>query len=100
MKMSNVARAALAALIGAALAGAAHAEIKSYEFQLLQPTIKVGADRIVTVRLVEKTSGNPLYDQAALRAITEATPFPPLPEEFRETFLRIHLGFNYSGTRG
>jgi periplasmic protein TonB len=49
---------------------------------------------------VEKSSGNSLYDQAALRAITEATPFPPLPEEFREPFLRIHLQFNYAGTRG
>jgi hypothetical protein len=35
-----------------------------------------------------------------MRAISEANPFPPLPEEFRESFLRIHLGFNYSGTRG
>jgi protein TonB len=49
---------------------------------------------------VEKSSGNPLYDQAALRAVTDATPFPPLPEEFREPFLRVHLGLNYSGTRG
>jgi len=49
---------------------------------------------------VEKRSGNAIYDQAALRAVTEAAPFPPLPEEFREQFLRIHMGFQYSGTRG
>ena len=49
MKTSNVARAAMAALIGTALAGAAHAEIKNYEFQLVQPTVKAGADRVVTV---------------------------------------------------
>jgi protein TonB len=49
---------------------------------------------------VEKTSGNVLYDQAALRAITDATPFPPLPEEFKEPYLRVHLNFVYTGTRG
>jgi TonB family protein len=49
---------------------------------------------------VEKSSGNPLYDQAALRAITEATPFPELPKEFTQGFLRVHLGFTHSGTRG
>ncbi len=65
-----------------------------------QVVFEIGRDGKVRGLAVEKTSGNPLYDQAALRAITDATPFPPLPEEFRETFLRIHLGFNYSGTRG
>ena len=40
MTMSNVARAAMAALIAAAFAGAARAEIKNYEFQLVQPTVK------------------------------------------------------------
>jgi len=65
-----------------------------------QVVFEIGRDGKIRGLAVEKTSGNPLYDQAALRAITEATPFPPLPEEFRETFLRIHLGFNYSGTRG
>jgi hypothetical protein len=57
MKMSNVARAAMAALIGATVAGTARAEIKNYEFQLIQPTVKAGADRIVSVRLVDKTTG-------------------------------------------
>jgi hypothetical protein len=35
-----------------------------------------------------------------MRAISDATPFPELPKEFTEGFLRVHLGFNYSGTRG
>lgn len=49
---------------------------------------------------IEKTSGNPYYDQMALRAITAATPFPPLPEDFKEPFLRVHLGFNFTSERG
>src|SRR5437868_4490264 len=74
MKMPNVARAAMAALIGAALAGAAHAEIKNYEFQLLQPTIKAGADRIVTVRLVDKTSGKAVPNAVIIASRLDMSP--------------------------
>lgn len=42
---------------------------------------------------LEKSSGNALYDQAALRAITEASPFPPLPQEWDRPTLRILFGF-------
>jgi colicin import membrane protein len=49
---------------------------------------------------IEKSSGNSYYDQAALRAITDATPFPPLPAEYTGPTLRVHLGFNFSAERG
>ena len=49
---------------------------------------------------IEKSSGNPYYDQQALRSITEANPLPPLPAEFSEPMLRIHLGFNFTQDRG
>ena len=49
---------------------------------------------------IEKSSGNSYYDQQALRAITEASPLPPLPPEFSEPSLRIHLGFNFTQDRG
>jgi protein TonB len=65
-----------------------------------QVVFEIGRDGKVTGLKIEKSSGNPLYDQAALRAITEATPLPPLPEEFTESSLRVHLGFNYAGNRG
>jgi len=67
-----------------------------------QPLVvfEIGRDGKIRGLSVEKSSGNPLYDQAAMRAVTDATPFPPLPEEFKEAFLRIHLGFNYTGTQG
>src|SRR5215470_10745507 len=45
---------------------------------------------------VERSSGNALYDQSALRAITEASPFPPLPPEFKASSLRVHFGFEFS----
>ena len=90
MTTFNLARAALAALIGAAMAGSpAHAEIKNYEFQLAQPTIEVGTDRIVTVRLVDKTTGKPVPDavifavrldmapEGMQEMVTRVTPMPP-----------------------
>ena len=65
-----------------------------------QVVFDITRDGKVTGLAVEKSSGNPLYDQAALRAITDATPFPELPKEFTSSFLRVHLGFTYAGTRG
>ena len=56
-----------------------------------QVVVEIGRDGNIRGLVVEKSSGNPLYDQALLRAITEATPFPPLPEVFKEGFLRVHL---------
>ncbi|MCP3466029.1 MULTISPECIES: FixH family protein [unclassified Bradyrhizobium] len=77
MTTSNVARAAKAALIGAAFAGTtltAHAEIKNYEFQLVQPTVKAGADRIVTVRLVDKTTGKAVPDAVIFASRLDMAP--------------------------
>lgn len=67
-----------------------------------QPVVvfEIGRNGQVGGLAVDKTSGNPFYDRVALRAITEASPFPPLPEEFKGSFLRIHLGFAYSAERG
>ena len=62
---------------------------------------EIGRDgRIVGGVAIEKTSGNPYYDQMAVRAINDAVPFPPLPDEFAPSTLRIHLGFNFAQDRG
>ena len=65
-----------------------------------QPTVvfEIARDGQVnmTTIAVEKSSGNPLYDRAALRAIQDASPFPPLPDDFKKALLRVHLGFLYS----
>ncbi|MFQ5780189.1 MAG: energy transducer TonB [Nitrospiria bacterium] len=43
---------------------------------------------------VEKSSGNPFFDQAAMRAVFGADPFPPLPDALSsEDRLRIHFSF-------
>lgn len=43
---------------------------------------------------LERRSGSELYDQSALRAILDASPFPPLPPEFKGSHLRVHFGFD------
>jgi TonB family protein len=49
---------------------------------------------------VERSSGNALYDQSAVRAVTEASPFPPLPPEFKASSLRVHFGFEFQPGQG
>jgi colicin import membrane protein len=42
---------------------------------------------------IEKSSGDPLYDQSVLRAVMLSAPFPPLPEELSKKGLKIHFEF-------
>jgi TonB family protein len=44
------------------------------------------------VRL-ETSSGNSYFDRTALRAVRSASPFPPLPRAFTESYLGIHFTF-------
>jgi TonB family protein len=43
---------------------------------------------------VEQPSGNEGLDSSALRAVQDASPFPPLPQEFKGSHLRVHFGFD------
>lgn len=64
MNSFSCARAFRAALIGIAMTGSAapaRADIKDYEFQLVDQTVKKG-DAIVSVRLVHKPDGKPVSD--------------------------------------
>ena len=80
-------RAAAAALVGLAWAGAAWADVKDYEFQLVQREIKKG-DAIIAVRLVNKKTGQPVPDAVIMAKRldmapdgmpTMTTPLEPLP---------------------
>jgi hypothetical protein len=123
MTTFNVARAAVAALIGVSFAGTivpAHAETGNYEFQLTQPTVKAGADRIVTVRLVDKTTGKAVPDAVVFarrldmapdgmqEMATRVTPMPgtePGSYRFKATFgmagrWQLWLGAKVQGETG
>jgi protein TonB len=49
---------------------------------------------------VERSSGNAIYDQSAVRAVLDASPFPPLPQGFPGRSLRVHFGFEYKPDQG
>ncbi len=64
MKSYTYARAFRAALTGIAITGSAtlaRADVKDYEFQLVDKTIKKG-DAIISVRLIHKLDGKPVPD--------------------------------------
>ena len=62
-----------------------------------QPEIvfEIGADGQLRRLSVGKSSGNPAYDQLAMRAVGDANPFPPLPAGFGKSSLRVGLQFVY-----
>jgi len=60
--------------------------------------VEINRDGSITTPRIERSSGNTFYDQAALRAIVEASPFPQLPADWTKPSLRIL--FNFELRRG
>ena len=60
---------------------------------------EISRDGQIATPEVEKSSGNVWYDQSALRAVMDAAPFPPLPQEFQAESLRVHFGFDFERGR-
>jgi hypothetical protein len=86
MKNRTFARAFLAALIAVSLTGSAtlaRAEIKDYEFQLVDQTVKKG-DAIISVRLVHKPDGKPVPD-----AVIFATRLDMAPDGMQDMVTKI-----------
>src|SRR6266851_5044559 len=86
MKTFNISRALRAALIGIAVigsAGIARADIKDYEFQLVDQTVKKG-DAIISVRLVHKPDGKPVPD-----AVIFATRLDMAPDGMQEMITKV-----------
>lgn len=51
--------------------------------------------RVSDVRL-EESSGVPFFDQSAVRAVSVASPLPPLPDAFTGSTLGVHFGFQFN----
>jgi len=86
MKTFNLSRALQAALIGIAMIGSAtlaRADIKDYEFQLVDKTVKKG-DAIISVRLVHKPDGKPVPD-----AVIFATRLDMAPDGMQEMVTKV-----------
>lgn len=87
MRSFNTKRAVLATLIGMAMlgtAGTARAEIKDYEFQLVDQTIQAGADKIIAVRLINKKTGKAVPD-----AVIFATRLDMAPDGMQEMATKV-----------
>ncbi len=87
MKTFNFAQAFQAALVAAAIGGvstAARADIKDYEFQLVDQTVKAGPEKTITVRLVNKTTGKPVPD-----AVIFATRLDMAPDGMQEMATKV-----------
>ena len=87
MNTTPFSRALRAALVGIAVTGTAtvaFADVKNYEFKLVEPTIKAGPDRTVTVRLVDKTTGKPVPD-----AVIFATRLDMAPDGMQEMATKV-----------
>ncbi len=86
MKSFTYARAVQAALIGIAMTGSAtlaRADIKDYEFQLIDQTVKKG-DAVISVRLVHKPDGKPVSN-----AVIFATRLDMAPDGMQEMATKI-----------
>jgi hypothetical protein len=87
MKTSRTSRALQAALIGMAMAGStaiARADIKDYQFELVDQTVQAGPDKVITVRLMNTKTGKPVPD-----AVIFATRLDMAPDGMQEMATKI-----------
>jgi hypothetical protein len=87
MKANQFSRSLRLALTGAVLtcgATVAFADIKNYEFKLVEPTVKTGPDKIIAVKLVDKTTGKPVPN-----AVIFATRLDMAPDGMQEMATKL-----------
>lgn len=87
MKANQFSRSLRLALTAAVLtcgATVAFADIRNYEFKLVDPSVKVGADKTIAVKLVDKTTGKPVPD-----AVIFATRLDMAPDGMQEMATRV-----------
>ncbi|MCC8956065.1 FixH family protein [Bradyrhizobium sp. Pear77] len=87
MTSFNTSRAVAAALIGLALTGTATvalADIRDYEFQLVDQTVQAGPDKVVTVRLMNRKTGKAVSD-----AVIFATRLDMAPDGMQEMATKV-----------
>jgi YtkA-like len=87
MKTSRTSRALQAALIGMAMAGStaiARADIKDYQFELVDQTVQAGPDKVITVKLMNTKTGKPVPD-----AVIFATRLDMAPDGMQEMATKI-----------
>ena len=81
---SRAIRAALTGVAMATSATVALADIKDYEFLLVDQTVQAGPDKTITVRLMNKKTGRPVPD-----AVIFATRLDMAPDGMQEMATKI-----------
>jgi YtkA-like len=87
MKTNLNARAVMTALVGVVTLGLAQptlADVKDYEFQLVQPTVPVGPETVISVRLVNTKTGKAVPD-----AVIFATRLDMAPDAMAEMISKM-----------
>jgi protein TonB len=56
--------------------------------------VEIHRDGSIRTPTIDKSSGNDLYDRAAVRAVLDASPFPPLPQDWARPSLRVQFTFD------
>ena len=85
MSKSDIRRAGLAAAVAVLAAGStARADIRDYEFQLVDQAVKAGPEKIITVRLINKTTGKPVPD-----AVIFSTRLDMAPDGMQEMATKV-----------
>lgn len=77
MTTTSGARVLAALLFGFTLMGSpklAFCEIQDYEFQLVEPSVQAGSDRVVTVRLLNKRTGKSVPDAVIFASRLDMAP--------------------------
>ncbi len=60
--------------------------------------IKIKKSGMIMNIWMEKSSGNRLFDESAMRAISKTAPFPPFSDEIKEDYIEIGVRFRGSDT--
>lgn len=60
---------------------------------------RVHRDGTVSNTAIEQSSGLFIFDQAAERAVVQSSPMPPLPQDYRDSYLGVHFSFSYREER-
>ena len=56
--------------------------------------LQIRRDGTVTQILIEKSSGDALFDDFAVRAVKRSTPLPPFPTELKEKRIEVTIGLS------
>jgi hypothetical protein len=77
MKTSKLAGAMRASLFAAALSGiatTAFADIEDFKFELIEPLVQAGPDKVITVRLLNMKTGKPVPDAVIFASRLDMAP--------------------------